>query len=253
MWGYYVGIALAAFAGVGWLIYYLITMTKKANRDQKEIRETIPKIKEGAEKAKNELAKNSFVQTEHYSSLGYKFTDYRTKFHMPDNLNFDIDAVHKRFACYLLVPYGMRIYNYADLRSVELMINNGKVETSSISSGMATGIGGVGVGLGATSGTAQQQVTAMIVLINFRDGNQHFINFLDNIPTYQGSDRYNVAVTSAKNLISKLEIIIEENTPKDKKDTVNNADELVKYKKLLDDGVITEQEFNEKKKQLLGL
>ena len=33
----------------------------------------------------------------------------------------------------------------------------------------------------------------------------------------------------------------------------SSADELSKYKKLLDDGVITQEEFNAKKKQLLGL
>jgi len=34
---------------------------------------------------------------------------------------------------------------------------------------------------------------------------------------------------------------------------VSDADELAKYKKLLDDGVITQDEFNAKKKQILGL
>ncbi len=33
----------------------------------------------------------------------------------------------------------------------------------------------------------------------------------------------------------------------------SNADELKKYKELLDDGVITQDEFDAKKKQLLGL
>lgn len=36
-------------------------------------------------------------------------------------------------------------------------------------------------------------------------------------------------------------------------DTVSNADELLKYKELLDTGVITQEEFDAKKKQLLGL
>jgi predicted Zn-dependent peptidase len=31
------------------------------------------------------------------------------------------------------------------------------------------------------------------------------------------------------------------------------ADEIRKYKELLDDGVITQEEFEQKKKQLLGL
>lgn len=34
---------------------------------------------------------------------------------------------------------------------------------------------------------------------------------------------------------------------------VSNADELTKYKELLDTGVITQEEFNTKKKQLLGI
>jgi predicted Zn-dependent peptidase len=35
--------------------------------------------------------------------------------------------------------------------------------------------------------------------------------------------------------------------------TVSNADELKKYKELLDAGIITQEEFDAKKKQLLGL
>ena len=35
--------------------------------------------------------------------------------------------------------------------------------------------------------------------------------------------------------------------------SVSNADEIRKYKKLLDDGIITHREFEAKKKQLLGL
>ena len=34
---------------------------------------------------------------------------------------------------------------------------------------------------------------------------------------------------------------------------ISSADELKKYKELLDNGIITEEEFNAKKKQLLGL
>lgn len=34
---------------------------------------------------------------------------------------------------------------------------------------------------------------------------------------------------------------------------LSGADEIVKYKKLLDDGILTQEEFDAKKKQLLGL
>jgi len=45
-------------------------------------------------------------------------------------------------------------------------------------------------------------------------------------------------------------------TRQDKKQVVNNTsttDELMKYKELLDSGVITQEEFDAKKKQLLNL
>ena len=35
--------------------------------------------------------------------------------------------------------------------------------------------------------------------------------------------------------------------------STNNADEIKKYKELLDGGIITQEEFDAKKKQLLGL
>lgn len=35
--------------------------------------------------------------------------------------------------------------------------------------------------------------------------------------------------------------------------SLSGADEILKYKKLLDDGILTQDEFDAKKKQLLGL
>lgn len=43
------------------------------------------------------------------------------------------------------------------------------------------------------------------------------------------------------------------NTSQTSAHIISSADELKKYKELLDSGVITEEEFNTKKKQLLGL
>lgn len=59
-----------------------------------------------------------------------------------------------------------------------------------------------------------------------------------------------------RNIISKL--LVERQKVKESKDNSNiqnssNADELKKFKELLDNGTITQNEFDEKKKQLLGL
>ena len=42
-------------------------------------------------------------------------------------------------------------------------------------------------------------------------------------------------------------------SPADEKTSAEGADDLVKYKELFDSGVITQEEYNEKKKQILGL
>jgi len=64
----------------------------------------------------------------------------------------------------------------------------------------------------------------------------------------------------AQKLASKFELIIEENKSKVHQQqenlgsaTVDAADEIRKFKGLLDDGIITQEEFDAKKKQLLGL
>ena len=46
---------------------------------------------------------------------------------------------------------------------------------------------------------------------------------------------------------------VSEHKPTTKKKTDDNISELVKYKDLLDKGIISKEEFEEKKKQLLGL
>ncbi len=55
------------------------------------------------------------------------------------------------------------------------------------------------------------------------------------------------------NAISNLLIARQSNKVTEIKPTESSADELKKYKELLDNGTITEEEFNAKKKQLLGL
>ncbi len=47
---------------------------------------------------------------------------------------------------------------------------------------------------------------------------------------------------------------IEPDSPVDKTPSlVGGADEILKYKELLDDGIISQEEFDAKKRQILGL
>ncbi|WP_419029177.1 SHOCT domain-containing protein, partial [Eisenbergiella tayi] len=66
-----------------------------------------------------------------------------------------------------------------------------------------------------------------------------------------------VAYTLAQNCMSYFKIacdmVQEGQKPNNTMVQSSNADELRKFKELLDDGIITEEEFRVKKKQLLGL
>ncbi|HAH93581.1 MAG TPA: SHOCT domain-containing protein, partial [Dielma fastidiosa] len=67
---------------------------------------------------------------------------------------------------------------------------------------------------------------------------------------------------TVQNLLSAFAIILEDNAKSSdlisdsKGESVRNDDlteQLRKYKSLLDDGIITQEEFDSKKKQILGL
>lgn len=67
------------------------------------------------------------------------------------------------------------------------------------------------------------------------------------------SPTYNNAYTITQNAIAKLQQIISAQDTSKTPSVISSADEIRKYKSLLDDGIISEEEFNAKKKQLLGL
>lgn len=68
---------------------------------------------------------------------------------------------------------------------------------------------------------------------------------------------YKTMQSSAQSCISALDIIADQNSTEEmsnlESETVSSADEILKFKNLLDAGIITQEEFEAKKKQLLGL
>lgn len=83
-----------------------------------------------------------------------------------------------------------------------------------------------------------------------------FINFLPAGSIKSDGFVYRNYKSAAQSIITELDVIMDS---MNQKDAVNNstemsgADEIVKYKRLWDDGIITQEEFEAKKRQLLGL
>lgn len=78
-------------------------------------------------------------------------------------------------------------------------------------------------------------------------------------PTNKNTSTYRHLFENAQEIISLLEMICHENesqesvTQLEETPNISIADEIRQYKALCDDGIITQEEFEAKKKQLLGL
>ncbi|WP_143787146.1 SHOCT domain-containing protein, partial [Oenococcus oeni] len=96
-------------------------------------------------------------------------------------------------------------------------------------------------------------VDKLAISIFFKDNKQFEMIFL-NSETKTDSFTYKTLQESFNLLANKLESIISINNANvtDSK-KVSDADEISKFKALLDEGTITKGEFDAKKKQILGL
>ena len=92
-------------------------------------------------------------------------------------------------------------------------------------------------------------------------GNLNNIIDVNKIPFCSGMFSYAVANDYCKNLYLEVKKVFEEYKSKESEISAGNtvvqevsaADEIAKFKGLLDQGIISQEEFDAKKKQLLGL
>lgn len=127
--------------------------------------------------------------------------------------------------------------------------------------------GGAGAIVGAATRTRTQKsvVSDMSVFITFDLNGKRYLKkvkineFLDNELKF-GSMQYVQYMKQVEQLIGILDDIYftyhkeeTQQTTENKVEPVSSADEIRKFKTLLDDGIITPEEFDKKKKQLLGI
>ncbi len=208
MW--YVLIALGVI--LLFLIPYLIIKTNAAQRDKQQMEKDVPIILANNKKIEEELKQRGFESSYSVSSFGYKFFEYKTKYHAPDNLNLQIDAQRNEIACYMLLPYDFKVYAFNDLVKYDLLVNNGQIDTKTLTLATGTSIGGVGIGVGSTDGTSKQRVNSIGVMLYFDNGDAFGINFLNNIYCYQGDERYVGAIMEANKLTIQLDKILSKKT-----------------------------------------
>lgn len=152
------------------------------------------------------------------------------------------------------------VYDYKDILDFELLEDG----TSIIKGGLARSVvggaifGGVGAIVGGVTGNRKvhQKCNSLKIKItlNRTDTPIIYINLISK-PIEKYYEAYKDAYNNAQKILSLLQIIcnqvMEDNSSVEKTNYFSVADEIRKFKQLFDDGIISEEEFNTKKKQLL--
>lgn len=156
----------------------------------------------------------------------------------------------------------INIYSFSDIVDFELLEDGYSITKGGVSIGKAllgdflVGVPGFivgGVTGKRTTKTTCDNMQIRITLNNFESPMIMVPIITTRIP--KGTKAYKNAVAQAQEILSCLNIM---SNAKDKPEkniqnaTASSADEIKKYKELLDSGAITEQEYEKKKKQLLS-
>ena len=157
---------------------------------------------------------------------------------------------------------GFDLFEYANLLSYELLEDGETVTSGGLGRAVAGGLifGGVGAVVGGITGGRNTKGVCTSMRLRLTIKNAHtdtvFIDFIGS-STKKNSIAYNTAQTSAQSCLSALQIITDINNadaaPAVAAPSFSVADELFKFKKLLDDGAVTQEEYDTMKKQLLGM
>lgn len=171
-----------------------------------------------------------------------------------------IDRKNQTWCCPVLGKKNPDIFSFSELIDFELNEDGESITKGGLGSAVVGGVlfGGVGAIVGGGLGKKQKDViNRMSVVINLRN---EFISHIE-IPlitteTKKNGFIYKTSKDEAQRIVALLSVIVDAQKASQSAPATaagSSADELLKFKQLLDSGVITQEEFDAKKKQILGL
>ena len=167
-----------------------------------------------------------------------------------------IDENTKRWAVYKSEQNP--VYNFKDIVRVELDENGNKYVSQNGVLRAVVGsaiFGGVGAIVGATTATKSHTINSLNVIVYTSRISDPVITIpLIISPVSDSSALYSRNKADAIKLMGMLNAIAVQNEPAKAENVsaISNADELAKYKKLLDEGAISEEEYKEVKSKILN-
>ena len=181
---------------------------------------------------------------------------------------FEIDNEHRLWKLPTLpfseaLPGIFQVFPYEAITSFDLLQNGEAVTKGGLGRAIAGGLlfGGVGAIVGGVTGTktTNQVITEyrIRIILNHPTIKERMIYVLPKSKKVKPTDSAFLQYTDdAKKILTILDSIVNENksTPKEQPALQPSAaDEIMKFKQLMDNGIITPEEFEAKKKQLLNL
>ena len=178
----------------------------------------------------------------------------------------EIDEKNKKIAFLLkgiVAGQSRRIVDFKDILDFEILEDNESVIKGGLGRAIVGGalFGGVGAITGGVTGKRQtkQIVQRLELIIRLNTLDNPTINFvLIKNPVKKTSLTYQLNAKLAQDAISALNFVVNNKTEEvspniPSAQPTSAADEILKFKQLLDAGIITQEEFDAKKKQLLNL
>ena len=204
-------------------------------------------VAEAKEKIKNNNANGTnFIPNVSYSSFSAdtKSNTFR--------IRYALDPFNKKFK--------EEFHKFEDVMSYEV-IEDGEVTSSGGLGRAAVGavaFGGVGAVVGAVTGKKKEKKTVNKLDILLRLDSTVFPTVripLIIVKTKTSSTAYKKALNDCENIISIFEAQKRHNNVKKEEENISadRTQELRNYKQLLDDNIITQEEFEAKKKEILGI
>lgn len=151
------------------------------------------------------------------------------------------------------------IFSYNDIISYELLQDGEAITKGGLGGAVVGGalFGGVGAIVGGNVGSkkTKQEISEYRIKIVTRNicYPEIYINFLITGKVKSDSILYKTYVGNAQHVLSLLAIITDSASNISTSSSISIPDEIIKYKKLLDEGIITQEEFDTKRAQLLNL
>lgn len=157
------------------------------------------------------------------------------------------------------------VYEYSQIVAYEVLEDGNSISSGGVTRAIVGGLvaGGVGAIVGATTRSFNSACTSLEIKLAIKGedvpiGQIIFLTLI-NRPIQKNSAQYREIIAGKDKLLAKFKEIVESNTnlseiEKEEKNPVvqtDTAEEIRKYKALLDDGIITQEEFERKKQDLL--